>query len=208
MFLLPTSSYPSSHGPNPSQSHARIHRSRRPMDIHCARCGTTALPAGHEDARAFYQCEKCNRVWMVHLTAPIADRTDTPSARADRRRRGCARLADRDVARRRRLCRRDGDVGSSGPGVHRRQRSRHRPARSDHSAARRFHAVQCAAGATEPAASDRDDWADRSREAARSGRSTASSRSFTSRCSQEAVLDAVSRARRRRWAARDTRPPR
>jgi len=49
------------------------------MDIHCARCGTTALPAGHEDGCAFYQCEKCNRVWMVHLTAPIADRTDTPA---------------------------------------------------------------------------------------------------------------------------------
>jgi DNA-binding response OmpR family regulator len=25
------------------------------------------MPAGHEDARAFYQCEKCNRVWMTFL---------------------------------------------------------------------------------------------------------------------------------------------
>jgi CheY-like chemotaxis protein len=51
------------------------------MDICCARCGTTALPAGHEDARAFYQCEKCNRVWMVHLTAPASGHTAAPPAR-------------------------------------------------------------------------------------------------------------------------------
>ncbi len=37
------------------------------MDITCPRCGTTATPAGHEDARAFYRCENCNRVWMTHL---------------------------------------------------------------------------------------------------------------------------------------------
>jgi CheY-like chemotaxis protein len=49
------------------------------MDIRCARCGTTALPAGHEDARAFYQCEKCNRVWMVHLTAATSGRTEPPT---------------------------------------------------------------------------------------------------------------------------------
>jgi CheY-like chemotaxis protein len=46
------------------------------MDIRCARCGTTASPAGHEDARAFYQCEKCNRVWMVHLAAATTGRTE------------------------------------------------------------------------------------------------------------------------------------
>lgn len=51
------------------------------MDIHCARCGTIAEPAGHEDARAFYQCEKCNRVWMVHLTAGTSGRTDGPPTR-------------------------------------------------------------------------------------------------------------------------------
>jgi len=39
------------------------------MDILCPRCGTPAMPAGHEDARAFYRCEICNRVWMTHLTA-------------------------------------------------------------------------------------------------------------------------------------------
>jgi len=46
------------------------------MDIRCARCGTTAVPAGHEDARAFYQCEKCNRVWMVHLSVATTGRTE------------------------------------------------------------------------------------------------------------------------------------
>lgn len=51
------------------------------MDIRCARCGTTAVPAGHEDARAFYQCEKCNRVWMIHLTAATSGRVQTPQTR-------------------------------------------------------------------------------------------------------------------------------
>lgn len=41
------------------------------MEIRCPRCGNVAAPAGHEDARAFYQCEKCDRVWMTSLaTAP------------------------------------------------------------------------------------------------------------------------------------------
>jgi CheY-like chemotaxis protein len=39
------------------------------MDILCPRCGTPATPAGHEDARAFYRCEICNRVWMTYLAA-------------------------------------------------------------------------------------------------------------------------------------------
>jgi CheY-like chemotaxis protein len=39
------------------------------MDIRCPRCGNFASPAGHEDARAFYQCEKCNRIWMTDLTS-------------------------------------------------------------------------------------------------------------------------------------------
>jgi CheY-like chemotaxis protein len=51
------------------------------MDIRCTRCGTTAVPAGHEDARAFYQCEKCNRVWMMDLTAATVGRTQTPQTR-------------------------------------------------------------------------------------------------------------------------------
>lgn len=51
------------------------------MDIRCARCGTMAVPAGHEDARAFYQCEKCNRVWMIHLTAGTSGRSQTPQTR-------------------------------------------------------------------------------------------------------------------------------
>jgi DNA-binding response OmpR family regulator len=51
------------------------------MDIRCPRCGSPATPAGHEDARAFYQCEKCNRVWMVHLTAGTAGRVDGPNTR-------------------------------------------------------------------------------------------------------------------------------
>src|SRR4051812_24832337 len=44
------------------------------MDILCPRCGTPAMPAGHEDARAFYQCEICKRVWMRHLTAGTTGR--------------------------------------------------------------------------------------------------------------------------------------
>lgn len=40
-----------------------------------------AVPAGHEDARAFYQCEKCNRVWMIHLTAGTSGRSQTPQTR-------------------------------------------------------------------------------------------------------------------------------
>ena len=51
------------------------------MDIRCARCGIAAVPAGHEDARAFYQCEKCNRVWMVHLTAGTSGRSQVPPVR-------------------------------------------------------------------------------------------------------------------------------
>jgi CheY-like chemotaxis protein len=45
------------------------------MDILCPRCGTPATPAGHEDARAFFRCEICNRVWMAHLTAGTTGRT-------------------------------------------------------------------------------------------------------------------------------------
>ena len=38
------------------------------MDITCPRCGGLAEPAGHEDARAFYQCPTCDRVWATHIS--------------------------------------------------------------------------------------------------------------------------------------------
>ena len=41
------------------------------MDICCPRCGGPAEPAGHEDARAFYQCPGCDRVWATHISAVI-----------------------------------------------------------------------------------------------------------------------------------------
>jgi len=50
------------------------------MEIRCPRCGNIAAPAGHEDARAFYQCEKCDRVWMTFLT-PSTIETATPTAK-------------------------------------------------------------------------------------------------------------------------------
>lgn len=48
------------------------------MDIRCPRCGAAASPAGHEDARAYYQCPNCNRVWATWLTSvPTAPRAAT-----------------------------------------------------------------------------------------------------------------------------------
>jgi CheY-like chemotaxis protein len=41
----------------------------------CPRCGADAVFAGYEDARTFYQCEKCKRVWPMMVVAPL------PSAR-------------------------------------------------------------------------------------------------------------------------------
>jgi CheY-like chemotaxis protein len=41
----------------------------------CPRCGADAVFAGYEDARTFYQCEKCKRVWPIMVVAP------SPSAR-------------------------------------------------------------------------------------------------------------------------------
>lgn len=41
-------------------------------DIRCPRCGGPAEPAGHEDARAFFQCSACSRVWATHLSAIAA----------------------------------------------------------------------------------------------------------------------------------------
>jgi len=53
------------------------------MDICCPRCGGLAEPAGHEDARAFYQCPTCNRVWATHIAATASwnDRTAAPPVR-------------------------------------------------------------------------------------------------------------------------------
>ena len=50
------------------------------MQIRCPRCGNLAAPAGHEDARAFYQCEKCDRVWMTFLNTSVVE-TATPTAK-------------------------------------------------------------------------------------------------------------------------------
>ena len=36
----------------------------------CPRCGGDAVLAGHEDARTFYQCEKCKRVWTTMVSPP------------------------------------------------------------------------------------------------------------------------------------------
>jgi DNA-binding response OmpR family regulator len=38
----------------------------------CPRCGGEAVFAGYEDARTFYQCENCKRVWTTIVTAPSA----------------------------------------------------------------------------------------------------------------------------------------
>lgn len=40
----------------------------------CPRCGAEAVFAGHEDARTFYQCENCKRVWTTRVTASLDDR--------------------------------------------------------------------------------------------------------------------------------------
>jgi CheY-like chemotaxis protein len=53
------------------------------MDICCPRCGGFAEPAGHEDARAFFQCPTCNRVWATHISA-VGDRSPKPACPAPR----------------------------------------------------------------------------------------------------------------------------
>jgi CheY-like chemotaxis protein len=47
------------------------------MNICCPRCGGLAEPAGHEDARAFFQCPTCARVWATHISASATP--DTPA---------------------------------------------------------------------------------------------------------------------------------
>jgi CheY-like chemotaxis protein len=53
------------------------------MDICCPRCGGLAEPAGHEDARAFFRCPTCDRIWATHISA-IADRATTGALPAPR----------------------------------------------------------------------------------------------------------------------------
>lgn len=43
----------------------------------CPRCGADAVFAGYEDARTFYQCEKCKRVWSM-MVAPATLGARTP----------------------------------------------------------------------------------------------------------------------------------
>ncbi len=43
----------------------------------CPRCGADAVFAGYEDARTFYQCEKCKRVWPM-MIAPTTSAASTP----------------------------------------------------------------------------------------------------------------------------------
>ena len=54
----------------------------RNPDIRCPRCGGRAEPAGHEDARAFFQCGVCSRVWATHLSlmVPTPNRENQPAA--------------------------------------------------------------------------------------------------------------------------------
>ena len=53
----------------------------------CPRCGAEAVFVGYEDARTFYQCEKCKRVWTTMVAesqagsrtpvrVPVADDSD------------------------------------------------------------------------------------------------------------------------------------
>jgi CheY-like chemotaxis protein len=49
------------------------------MDIRCPRCGTPAEPAGCEDARAFYSCDRCRRIWAIPITLLSATVDDSQS---------------------------------------------------------------------------------------------------------------------------------
>src|SRR5687767_2041493 len=53
-------------------------------DTRCPRCGGPAEPAGHEDARAFFQCTSCSRVWATHLSAIAAGLTKADQRSAPR----------------------------------------------------------------------------------------------------------------------------
>jgi CheY-like chemotaxis protein len=58
-----------------------MHPDVRIPDTRCPRCGGPADPAGHEDARAFFQCRLCARIWATHLSAIVVrrSRADQPT---------------------------------------------------------------------------------------------------------------------------------
>lgn len=51
------------------------------MDIRCSRCGAEADAAGHEDARAFFECRRCGRVWSVALSSMVRHPGEKATAR-------------------------------------------------------------------------------------------------------------------------------
>lgn len=81
-WLLLLRQVPSSSWPRPSCADAGAPAFVPFMDICCPRCGGPVEPAGHEDARAFFQCPTCNRVWATHISAvwdrPAAQATPAP----------------------------------------------------------------------------------------------------------------------------------
>jgi len=50
------------------------------MDMRCPRCNIQASPVGHEDARAYYECPSCKRVWATLLTS-LAERVGSRTRR-------------------------------------------------------------------------------------------------------------------------------
>ena len=52
----------------------------RISDTRCPRCGASAEPVGHEDARAFFQCSACARVWATHMSAIAARNARDPQS--------------------------------------------------------------------------------------------------------------------------------
>src|SRR5438477_6134215 len=44
----------------------------------CPRCGASAVFVGYEDARTFYQCEKCKRVWTSMVVEALTAGKRTP----------------------------------------------------------------------------------------------------------------------------------
>lgn len=50
------------------------------MDISCPRCNVQATPVGHEDARAYFECPACSRIWATLLTSMSEPKGPRPSA--------------------------------------------------------------------------------------------------------------------------------
>ena len=71
---------PGTHGPLRRHSMQGVSRCDMSMNICCPRCGGFAEPAGHEDARAFFQCPSCSRVWATHISAGATLRFSTVNA--------------------------------------------------------------------------------------------------------------------------------